>query len=864
MTSGFPSDPINGAGPYSPGNWLIERLPLLHPLGLALLPGGPDKRPLVGDGWPDHPGLSIEAIQAAQPACVCWHVVAAGSPYVVIDLDGLRAIDHCRAHDCDPLTVPTWRIERTSTRERLKLVFRVSDPALRERLAAMRKTTRIGKRSGGLADPGDEFALFARSGLQVVALGCHYNKAGEHDDMYAWAGVLPHQAMELPLEWLALLIGSLEGDQPLVPRPPAPPPSAVTPLPFRAPGSTSTDADKARACLSVIPVLDQSYDDWIQVGMALHSVGDDSLLLDWDRWSAGDPNRYESGACERKWRSFKAAGGVGLGSLIHEAKSHGLRLTSPPATPLDPELVDTSNQALPDLTPQALQAARAAAVAAAPMAPAEADEDVAEIQAEIQSFREVEACSQQVTSALLFPPGLAEKIEDYATEQQLEVRGFYLPILCTVASIIGIRAVAVPQLGDVFKGKAILWGMNIGSVSSGKSPSTEPTIELPLTPWHIRERDKHSAELKAWKREHDKAKEKDKQSANVDPPPDHLGTFLAENPQPERRHIVASDVTFEQLEIILSSPMTPGLLVWHDEAAQWFSHLCRSPEKSDRPKWLKLRTGSPVLTGRVGREEVAVANPACSLFGSLQPSRMAGLWKEDQKATNGQADGDGLWARFSFMRLPEWDYTYRSTTVQLAPVLSRIYEKIDKAAAALPPGSDGKGTQVPLASDALKTFTQWTVDLLAMRKVRLTEEDRGFIDKQRGLTLTLALVLHAIRCASRDLPMKEAINDETLRAAILLNCLLIVERDQVLAMVRETDKAGDVKRLLMRGLEWRRKHGTAPVTMSRVRDWGLPSNSKDMGPSQRRAWVAEAVATYPWMGQMVPGHKGDNWAPPAP
>lgn len=853
--AGLP-DPIHGAGPYSSGNWLTERLPLLHGLGLALLPGGPDKRPTVGDDWPDHPGLSIEQLQAAAPRCICWHIGAAGTEFIAIDLDGLRAIAHCEANGCYPLTVNTWRIQRTSTHERLKLVFRVSDPAVRQRLVDMRKTTRIGKRSGGPADPGDEFAVFCRPGTQIVILGNHYTKESgytEHDDQYAWAGVLPHQAMELPPEWLALLAGTLEGEQALVPKPPAPLPAAVVPMPFQGPVSTATDADKARAALAVLPVLDCGvYDDWIHVGMALHSVGDDSLLQDWDRWSAGDPGKYEKGACEKHWRSFKSGGGRGLGSLLHQAKAYGLQLRRPP------EQHPGESPVLAEQGPPERRGKPAAA--AAEVDEEEVAAERAALQAEFESFRQVEDCSQLVTSALLFPPDLARRIDSYAEEQQLEPRGFYLPIFCSVAGIIGTRAIAVPQKGDALKGKAILWGMNIGSVSSGKSPTTEPTIELPLTPWHIRERDKHSAEMKAWKREHDKAKEKDKQDANVDPFPDHMGAFLAENPQPERRYIVASDVTFEQLEIILSSPATTGLLVWHDEAAQWFSHLCRNPEKSDRPKWLKLRTGSPILTGRVGREEVAIPNPACSLFGSLQPSRMAGLWKEDQKATNGQADGDGLWARFSFVRLPEWDYTYRRTTVQLAPVLSDLYEKIDKAAAALLPGPDGKAAEIPLAPDALVLYEQWTHDLLAMRKVRQTEEDRGFIDKQRGLTLTLALLLHAIRCASCDLQMKEAITAETLRAAILLNCLFITERDRVVSDLREGDKMGDVKRLLLRGREWRQQNGAAPVPLDRLHSWALPR--KKMPAKERRAWLEAVVRDHPDMGRLERSRGSVRWFPP--
>ena len=44
----------------------LKRLPMLA--GFApLLPGKPDKRPSVGDNWPDHPGLSVDQLAAANP-----------------------------------------------------------------------------------------------------------------------------------------------------------------------------------------------------------------------------------------------------------------------------------------------------------------------------------------------------------------------------------------------------------------------------------------------------------------------------------------------------------------------------------------------------------------------------------------------------------------------------------------------------------------------------------------------------------------------------------------------------------------------------------------------------------------------------
>jgi hypothetical protein len=64
------------------------------------------------------------------------------------------------------------------------------------------------------------------------------------------------------------------------------------------------------------------YDNWLAVGMALHSVSD-SLLPEWENWSSQSP-KYKPGDCEKKWKSFKRQG-VAIGSLAHMAKQDGWR-----------------------------------------------------------------------------------------------------------------------------------------------------------------------------------------------------------------------------------------------------------------------------------------------------------------------------------------------------------------------------------------------------------------------------------------------------------------------------------------------------------------------------------------------------------
>jgi len=72
------------------------------------------------------------------------------------------------------------------------------------------------------------------------------------------------------------------------------------------------------ALYSISP-SDLSYEEWLNVGMALK---DEGLPCDlWDDWSRSD-TRYENGVCARKWDSF-AGSGVGVGTIFHYAETYG-------------------------------------------------------------------------------------------------------------------------------------------------------------------------------------------------------------------------------------------------------------------------------------------------------------------------------------------------------------------------------------------------------------------------------------------------------------------------------------------------------------------------------------------------------------
>lgn len=79
--------------------------------------------------------------------------------------------------------------------------------------------------------------------------------------------------------------------------------------------------------LSLLPYIhpsDLSYQEWVNVGMALKEAGHD--VSAWDDWSRTDSSRYHPGECERKWRTFNgAASPITGGTLVQMAKDRGWR-----------------------------------------------------------------------------------------------------------------------------------------------------------------------------------------------------------------------------------------------------------------------------------------------------------------------------------------------------------------------------------------------------------------------------------------------------------------------------------------------------------------------------------------------------------
>lgn len=84
-----------------------------------------------------------------------------------------------------------------------------------------------------------------------------------------------------------------------------------------------------RSALAYIPPT-LTRDDWAKVAMSIKSEYPDDTGFDlFDTWSQTAGEGYDSKATKDTWRSVKAGGKVGVGTLLHLAKQHGFVLPKP-------------------------------------------------------------------------------------------------------------------------------------------------------------------------------------------------------------------------------------------------------------------------------------------------------------------------------------------------------------------------------------------------------------------------------------------------------------------------------------------------------------------------------------------------------
>lgn len=107
-----------------------------------------------------------------------------------------------------------------------------------------------------------------------------------------------------------------------IPKPSQPPQAHQTAMPWDKPQDECAKAAKALQYISP----DVEYNQWIELGQALHTAFGALGLALWDDWSAQGSKYKGSAEIDTHWKSFHQGKGIGLGTLFHLAKENGYQI----------------------------------------------------------------------------------------------------------------------------------------------------------------------------------------------------------------------------------------------------------------------------------------------------------------------------------------------------------------------------------------------------------------------------------------------------------------------------------------------------------------------------------------------------------
>ena len=163
--------------------------------------------------------------------------------------------------------------------------------------------------------------------LELRWTGCQSVIAGAHPITGSYRWLKGRSPADLPIAEAPLTL-----IEQMLPQEAPPPPAPLLPPPPQQ--SERTDDDWARIWLDALrSTRADDYDDWIEVGQCLHSVGN-HMLSAWDAWSRQSA-KYTPDGCAYHWRTFTADGKRDIRHLCNLAKADGWQPKQRPLQPVN-------------------------------------------------------------------------------------------------------------------------------------------------------------------------------------------------------------------------------------------------------------------------------------------------------------------------------------------------------------------------------------------------------------------------------------------------------------------------------------------------------------------------------------------------
>ena len=501
----------------------------------------------------------------------------------------------------------------------------------------------------------------------------------------------------------------------------------------KSPNAVSADEVRATV-LAALAVLDPNanYNEWIAIGMALHSI-DVSLLSEWERWSAGS-DKYVQAECVSKWKSFSNDhNGVGIGTLCHLADQTGR--TWRPAKPSS-DTFDTSPtegkrentnphewddpQFLPDDLP------------------------------DVMPFDES-----------MLPDVFRDRVFDIANRMCCPPDFSAVSIVVAAAAVIGRKITIRPKRNDDWTVVPNLWGCVVGRPGLMKTSAIQQALHASkvlareASEAHKKLANEYQANNELAKMKAKKIRREVHDALGGEVSDEALKQQLIEartteesNGPPLRRYIVM-DGTYEAVaDMLTESPN--GFLQYRDELAGWWASLSREGQENARSFWLECWNGDgDYYIDRIGRGRVYVPSNTVSVLGATQPGKLRSYL---QGAIRGDSSDDGMIQRHQMLVWPEisteWikvdDWPDNQAKLQVLEVFRRL-DQIDPFAIGATQDDQNDFPYLRFTTEAQDVFDEWLGILeRQLRSDRDPPHLESHFSKYRSLIPSLALIFHLV------------------------------------------------------------------------------------------------------------------------
>lgn len=282
----------------------------------------------------------------------------------------------------------------------------------------------------------------------------------------------------------------------------------------------------------------------------------------------------------------------------------------------------------------------------------------------------------------MLPQAINGYVIDVAERQQCPIDFVAVSSICSLATLLGRKAIICPKQKDDWEITPNLWGALIGRPSAMKSPAMKAAL------YPLYELEKKAA--KDYEEAHEEFlldkefseinKENIKQQAKkllkeskTEDAKKTLSDALFNKKPPKRSRIIVNDTTVEQLGVLLNENPN-GLVLIRDELSGWLSKISKEEYQQDRSFFIECFDGDGHYTyDRISRDHIEIENLTLSLIGGIQPAKIGRLISETLKGIG----NDGLLQRLQLAVWPndkgKWKWIDREPNKEAYNQYQRIF-----------------------------------------------------------------------------------------------------------------------------------------------------------------------------------------------